>query len=157
MIIDRYPMYDIDENGTIVNINSGCVLTPWLNHHGYYAVGLYKDSTSKNSHEENIHHLLAETFIPNPHNYRFVIFADGNPMNMSLDNLIWTNDTHMLKEHRIRALHYRGDIIDDIKVFDNMRSCCEYFHYAKSNLINVINNHIIKQRGNLKGYKVEYI
>lgn len=157
MKVDRYPMYDIYENGTIVNTNSGYVLTPTINRDGYYSVGLYKDSTAKTSRMENVHHLLAEAFIPNPHNYRFVIFADGNPMNMSLDNLIWTNDTHKLTERKIRVLHFRGDIIDEVKVFDSLTQCGRYFGWERNNIISYIHQGNIKKRGRCKGYKFEYI
>ena len=157
MTIDRYPMYDIDENGTIVNTNSGYVLTPRINRDGYYAVNIYKDSSSKTSHQENVHHLLAETFIPNPNNYRFAIFADGNPMNMSLDNLIWTNDTHKLTERKIRVLHFRGDIIDEVKVFESLTQCARYFGWKRNNIISYIHADNIKKRGRCKGYKFEYI
>jgi hypothetical protein len=41
------------------------------------------------SRPENIHRLLAKTFIPNPHNYPWVDHVDRNRTNNSLTNLRW--------------------------------------------------------------------
>lgn len=37
-----------------------------------------------------IHRLVAELFVKNPKNYRYVLHADGNRMNNSSDNLVWS-------------------------------------------------------------------
>lgn len=36
-----------------------------------------------------VHRVVAETFIPNEHNYRYVIHLDGNKQNNSVENLRW--------------------------------------------------------------------
>ena len=38
-----------------------------------------------------LHRILAETFIPNINNYKYVIFKDGNYKNVNVDNLMWSN------------------------------------------------------------------
>ena len=35
--------------------------------------------------------LIAMQFIPNPNNYKYVIFKDGDVNNYSLDNITWSN------------------------------------------------------------------
>ena len=35
--------------------------------------------------------LIAMQFLPNPNNYKFVIFKDGDVNNYSLDNLAWSD------------------------------------------------------------------
>ena len=37
--------------------------------------------------------LVAEVFIPNPNNFKFVKFKDGNSINVNSDNLYWANNT----------------------------------------------------------------
>ena len=41
-----------------------------------------------------IHRLLAMTYIPNPNNYLMVNHKDENPMNNSLDNLEWCDNSY---------------------------------------------------------------
>jgi hypothetical protein len=38
-----------------------------------------------------VHELVAQTFVPNPHNYPYVEHIDGNKLNNHADNLRWTN------------------------------------------------------------------
>lgn len=53
----------------------------------------------------NIHRLLAEAYIPNPHNYPQVNHIDENKLNNSLDNLEWVtaqqNANHGTRNKRI--------------------------------------------------------
>ena len=38
------------------------------------------------------HRVIAETFIPNPHNHRFCEIIDGNPFNLNINNLRWMSE-----------------------------------------------------------------
>lgn len=53
---------------------------------GYLEINLCKNCKSK---KYLVHRLVAETFIPNPHNYPQVNHKDENKMNNSVDNLEW--------------------------------------------------------------------
>lgn len=41
--------------------------------------------------------LLAETYLPNPNNYEYVIFRDNDPLNVVLDNIIWAQNPYTEK------------------------------------------------------------
>lgn len=45
-----------------------------------------------------IHRLVAEAFIPNPHNYKEVNHKDNNPSNNCVDNLEWCNREQNLSQ-----------------------------------------------------------
>ena len=79
-------LYQISEDGTIINRLSGNVLRGNINSHGYIAVSLYKNGMRKT---HKLHRLLAIAFIPNPNDYECVNHIDGNKLNNSLRNLEW--------------------------------------------------------------------
>ena len=53
---------------------------------GYRCVNLFKDGRSRTV---NIHRLVAESFLCNPHNYEVVNHKDENRANNNVDNLEW--------------------------------------------------------------------
>lgn len=55
---------------------------------GYLYVYLYKNGKGKNF---SVHRLVAEAFLPNPHNYPCVNHKDENKQNNNVDNLEWCN------------------------------------------------------------------
>lgn len=67
---------------------------------GYMRTSLAKGS-KRNQIRINTHRLIAEAFIPNPENKKFVNHIDGNKLNNSLENLEWVtpkeNVTHAIK------------------------------------------------------------
>ena len=56
---------------------------------GYYAVTV--NTLDGKVRRMNLHRIIALAFIPNPNNYKNVIFKDGNHENLNLDNLEWVN------------------------------------------------------------------
>ena len=66
---------------------------------GYYKVTLY--GKDKSQRQVEIHRLVAETFLPNPHNYSCVNHIDGVKTNNNVNNLEWCtpayNNLHAYK------------------------------------------------------------
>lgn len=74
----------------------------------YKGVSLHKNGVSKNM---NVHRLVAEAFIPNPHNFPIVNHIDENPSNNRVENLEWCtqkhNQNHGTLPERRRQLRYK--------------------------------------------------
>ena len=61
---------------------------------GYPTVCLYKNGTQKHI---RVHRLVAETFIPNPHDYKVVNHIDCGRTNNCVENLEWCNHKHNIQ------------------------------------------------------------
>ena len=60
---------------------------------GYRCVNLFKDGSI---HTVNIHRLVTESFLPNPHNYPVVNHKDENKTNNNVGNLEWCSHAYNL-------------------------------------------------------------
>lgn len=68
---------------------------------GYRCINL-RDSEGR-MRKKYFHVLVAETFVPNPHNHRFVLHRDSNRLNCAAWNLVWgTQSQNMHQMHRER-------------------------------------------------------
>jgi len=90
MEINGFENYLIYEDGRVYskkrNTTNGGFLKPRTDTHGYLRLYLCKDGKPTN---KKIHRLIAEHYIPNPHNYPCVDHIDRDRQNNSLDNLRW--------------------------------------------------------------------
>lgn len=93
-VINEFPNYSINIEGTVTNTNTNITKTAWLGKNGYLHVDLYNGGFSK---KIAIHRLLAIHFIPNPDNKRTVNHKDGNKLNNNLSNLEWMTDSQNIK------------------------------------------------------------
>ena len=84
--IDGYDNYEISNLGNVRNIDTGRILKPGKNTHGYYFVNLYKDGIGKMF---LVHRLIALHFIPNPDNLPCIDHIDRNRTKNSISNLRW--------------------------------------------------------------------
>lgn len=74
-----------------------------------------------------IHRLVAEAWIPNPHNYPVVMHLDNNRLNHSIDNLKWS--TH--KDNVIQA-SYQGRMNKKNRVWKYYEEAVTYFNQGKT-------------------------
>lgn len=92
VVIKADPRYEINEDGDIRNIQTGKMIkSRRIQRDGYYHVmlGGYKHQKSYMTHR-----LIAEAFIPNPDDHKYVRFKDHNKTNIDIQNLEWTNNPH---------------------------------------------------------------
>jgi hypothetical protein len=83
-VID-YPAYEVLEDGRVIGAR-GRRLHPDLNSVGYERVTLCKYGKVKRVF---VHRLVAQHFVENPDNHRYVNHKDGNRRNNSAENLEW--------------------------------------------------------------------
>lgn len=81
-----YPNYLISRNGEIYSLKNNIFIKKWKNNKGYNTVCLWNNGKQRTV---LIHRLVAETFIPNPNNYKEVNHKDFNLDNNSDENLEW--------------------------------------------------------------------
>ena len=72
-------------------IKRGRIMTPCLNSGKYLGLPINTDKLKKN---ENVHRLIAITFLPNPNNLPCVNHKDENKLNNCVDNLEWCTYQH---------------------------------------------------------------
>lgn len=115
-IKDYEGLYEINPSGVIRSVDRTLKVTGQKNRlfkgrilaitanvqTGYLTVSLWKDNVGKTKY---VHRLVAETFIPNPHNLPEVNHIDANRQNASVTNLEWcTRSGNMKHAYNIGAL-----------------------------------------------------
>lgn len=87
-VINKYPKYEVNENGNIRNVRTKKILKPEVcKKWGYLRVRLYVNE--RESKHELIHRIVAKTFITNPKNLPEVNHIDENKLNNNVKNLEW--------------------------------------------------------------------
>lgn len=84
-IIGYEGIYTIDEDGNVYSINRKKIIKQSMRGN-YLYVALYKEGKRK---QENVHRLVAMTFIPNPEELPCVNHKDENKLNNNVNNLEW--------------------------------------------------------------------
>ena len=103
-------LYSVDKNGNVYSEQTTTsrrkgVLKPEIKN-GYLSVNLYKNGKYKHCY---VHRLIAETFLPNPNNYREVNHIDCNKHNNAVSNLEWCNRKSNLQHSYDNGLKRIGE------------------------------------------------
>jgi hypothetical protein len=134
------------------------ILKTAKNKYGYLKVTLHKNYKQK---VVNVHRIVAETFIPNPHNLPCVNHIDGNKENNCVDNLEWCtiqeNNIHAFKTG-LKQPSYKAVIATNLQTgeeiyFNSLEETAQYFNLKnKSNISKVCRGKV----KSLKGYTFKY-
>ena len=86
MEINNYPNYLIYQDGRVYSKHCKRFIKHHNNGKGYLRVDLNKNGKQKHC---LVHRLVAEHYIPNPHNKKEVDHMDRNKLNNDISNLRW--------------------------------------------------------------------
>jgi len=78
--------YQVSSKGRIRNKATKAIKKTFINDSGYVIVSLYKEKRLKTF---RVHRLVAETFLPNPNNFREINHRDEQKTNNHVSNLEW--------------------------------------------------------------------
>ena len=85
--VDGFERYKVGSLGNIRSLITGKILKPYKHPNGLMTVNLCDSYGEK--YQKQIHHLVADAFLPNPDNYFFIRHKDGDRSNNCVDNLEW--------------------------------------------------------------------
>jgi hypothetical protein len=114
-IVNGFTAYQININGDVLNLKTCKTLKSYVDTRGYVRIDLQQkiDGVIK-YRRTSIHRLLAENFIENPNNYKYVNHIDANKLNNNLNNLEWCTQKQNL--HHSRYITKNGSVISKQKI-----------------------------------------
>lgn len=105
-------LYQISNLGRVKSLRGKQKILKHNERQGYPIVQL---SNKMERHSYQIHRLVAEAFIPNPYNYKFINHKDENRKNYSIDNLEWCDSKYnvLYSRRKMYCKPNREDFIGD--------------------------------------------
>ena len=92
--------YAVSNIGRVSSLRQGRIMTPTDNVHGYMIVSFRVNGHRKNQY---VHRLVAEHFIENPKNHKYVNHIDYDVKNNRADNLEWCTQQENIK-HSVKHM-----------------------------------------------------
>lgn len=139
-------LYEINSQGMVKSLhrrNPGKILPQYIDREGYPTVKLSKkgkDST------RFIHRLLAQAFIPNPENKKFVNHKNGNKLCYDLGNLEWVthreNMIHAFKNGLLKLSSKRVIDLCSGETFGSAMEAARHYNIRYNTLRNYLNGNI---------------
>ena len=147
-------LYKISNKGNVISFKrykKGKILKP-IENHGYLGIRLYKNGKQ---YYELIHRLVAEHFLENPENKKYVNHKDFNRANNCVENLEWVtaleNEEHKVinKKNIIKCYTPNNEIL----YFKTINQCARTLNLCNS----CIRRCLIKKHKQHKNYRFEYV
>lgn len=97
--------WSVNEQGQIRNDETGTFLKGTILH-SYRYINFRWNGKQKN---KSVHRLVAEAFLPNPHNLPYVHHKDANRLNNCVNNLAWVSEQENRKEAYMPSSYKKYD------------------------------------------------
>ena len=150
----EYKGYYVTKCGKVFN-RYGRELKPSLNKGGYKFLSLSHQGKPKTT---MLHRMLAECFIPNPHNYPQINHRDGNKVNNELSNLEWCTPSYNVQHAWDTGLATTPEkpvvCLDTGKVYKSARYAADTLNYKSPSAITACC--LGKRKSAYKGWKWKY-
>ena len=114
--IEGFENYIICTDGTVHN-KKGHNISSWKDNVGYLQVKLSKEGKW---YYKRVHRLVAEAFIPNPHNLKQVNHIDGDKTNNEVSNLEWIDNKNNTQHGYDNNLYHSKHRNIKIEVYDKI-------------------------------------
>lgn len=145
------PRILVSNKGNVVSFKRGAwtPLKGSRSNRGYRQVGAGHHGST-----QLVHRLVAETWIPNPNNYRDVNHINGNKDDNRVENLEWVthseNLRHAYRTGLIKTTPVR--IVETGEIFESIRECARRIGCSEAH----ISNCLAGRRSGYLGYHFEY-
>lgn len=153
-VVAEYRGYYVTKCGKVFN-KHGRELKPSLNKGGYKFLSLSYQGKTKTT---MLHRMLAECFIPNPHNYPQINHKDGNKVNNELSNLEWCTPSYNVQHAWDTGLATTPEkpvvCLDTGKVYKSARYAADTLNYKSPSAITACC--LGKRKTAYKGWKWRY-
>lgn len=149
--------YYINKNGCIKNIKTNKLLKPQQKKNGYVMSEIKINNKRKAVY---IHRLVAQTFLPNPHNYPDVHHIDNNKSNNRIDNLEWTTrSANCRMAYKTKSSQYPNGVSYN-KVANKYQTQisinCKKKHLGYYNTIEEAHNKYLEEYKKIMGFECKY-
>ena len=113
--VNGFTRYKISNYGEILNVKTNKILKTYKDPSGYIRIDIQEKINGViKERKASIHRLLAEHFILNPNNYKYVNHIDANRTNFNLDNLEWCTQKQNI--YHSRYVTKNGTVISKQKI-----------------------------------------
>lgn len=152
--------YTVTKDGKVFS-PFGKELNPWVeNNSGYKLIRIRIDKKPKCL---RLHRLVAEAWLPNPHNKTFVKHKNDNKNDNTVDNLEWGENSDNTKEgytngcyksskrsHDVKVVH---KVTNEVQIFKSIRAAAESLGLNRKNITAILKN----KKQNYYDYEFYYI
>ena len=150
-----FPNYSISEDGIVMN-SKGRIIKGEISNRGYRRVSLSNNDV-KNK-KMSVHRLVAETYIPNPHNYPEVNHKNENKLDNNVNNLEWCSTLDNLNHSRVIekasvAKFRKMKCITTGKIYNSIKEAADELGLYHSNIVACCNG----RRATCGGLEWEYL
>ena len=150
-----FPNYSVSEDGEIRN-SKGKIIKGEISNNGYRRVSLSNDDIKHK--KMSVHRLVAETYIPNPHNYPEVNHKNENKLDNRVSNLEWCSTLDNLNHSRVIekasvAKFRKVKCVTTGKIYNSIKEASDELGLYHSNIVACCNG----RRATCGGLEWEYV